>query len=219
MGKLRLTSANLEFLKRQLQRECPGIRSAHRTEALAAACGFRTFASLLAELRTTGSAGPIVAIDGARWTARLAQLGYADVMDDRLKALLLSQQLPNPCWTAFRAHDRVVAKSWFYKCKAEHLPYVTIELARKHATLEWDCITLDTTIDQEIRDDESGAIVKALFAAFQRRSTRSGARPEFCGSAFVGSIEGLQPDVARMLAGEFFMALYQASRPSALAAA
>lgn len=219
MGKLRLTSTNLEFMKRLLQSEHPRIRSAHRTEALAAACGFRTYASLLAEIRSSGSVSPIVDIDGARWTARLAQLGYGIVMEDRLKALLLLQQLPNPCWKAFRAHDRVVAKSWFYSCKAENLPYVTIELARNLATLEWDCITLDTKIDQGIRDDESGTIVKALFAAFQRCSAGSGSRPKFCGSAFVGSIESLQPDVARLLAGEFFMALYQASRPSDLVAA
>lgn len=220
MAALRLTSANLEFLKRQLGLDYPEIGSAHRTEALAVACGYRTYASQLAELRADSATSPIIKVDGQRWSARLAELGYQSVPDDRLTASIHAPQIPDPCWVEFPSRDRTVARRWFYRCKADNLPYVTIEMARKYATLEWDCITLDSDIDRQIRDDESGAIVKELSTTFRRCSAGSGAKPYFFGSAFVGSIKGVRPDVARTLADEFFTVLYQASRlSSALAAA
>ena len=220
MVNLRLTPPNLEFLKRRLQRLYPGVKAAHRTEALAAASGYRTYASLLSELRGTPREGhPLLEIDGARWSTRLAELGYTGLADNQLIAMLLSQELPDPCWMELTAEKQEVARSWFYRCKAEALPYVTLELARKYAKLEWDCITLDSANESHTVNDESGAIVRGLFATFQSSSAGSGARPDFLGSAFVGSIEGLQPDVARILAGEFFKALYQASRTSSRTAA
>lgn len=114
---------------------------------------------------------------------------------------------------------RLSAREIVRCCRNANLPYITIEMARKYATLEWDCITLDRACEDNIREDERHKIVDSLFATFQRRSAGSGAKPYFFGSAFVGSIEGLRPDIAEFLADDFFMILYQASRSSGLAAA
>lgn len=219
MAVLRLTSANLEFLKRQLRQDHPEIGSAHRTEALAAACSFRTYASQLAAVRSSAARPEVIAVDGQRWIARLAEFGYGHAQDDRLILSLRSQLLPDPCWVLVSARDRALGERWFKRCKSANLPYVTIEPARKYATLEWDCITLDTSCEDGIREDHGRRIVSGLFAAFQRHSAGSGAKPYFFGSAFVGSIKGLRPDIARTLADEFFTTLYRASPPIGLAAA
>lgn len=219
MVVLRLTSANLDFAKRQLRQDYPEIGSAHRTEAFAAACGYRTYASQLAALRASAASPQVIAVDGQRWSARLAELGSANVPDDLLVLCLRSQQLPDPCWVNVSARDRAVGEHWFKRCRSANLPYVTIEMARKYATLEWDCITLDTSCEDTIREDRSRQIVSGLFATFQRRSAGSGAKPYFLGSAFVGSIKGLRPDIAQTLADEFFAVLYQASRLDTLAVA
>jgi len=219
MAVLRLTSGNLEFLKRQLRQDYPDIGSVHRTEALAAACGYRTYAGLLAELPAKANASPAIRVDSTGWSARLLKFGYGSVPGDRLAACLRSPQIPDPCWVESRTRERSAGERWFYRCRAESLPYATIEMARKYATLEWDCITVDAEHDGQVREDKGRPIVNRLFATFQRCSAGSGAKPYFCGSAFTGSIKGLRPDVAQSLADEFFVVLYQASRPSALAAA
>ncbi len=219
MALLRPTPANIEFFKRQLRQDYPQIGSAHRAEAFAAACGFRTYASLLAALRVSEASTKVIRMDEQRWSARLAELGYKGKPDDRLKVCLRSLQLPDPCWMTICARYRTVGERWFRRCRSENLPYITVQTARKYATLEWDCITLDTECDGDIREDHSRKIVDRLSATFQRRSAGSGAKPYFSGSAFVGSIKDLRPDIADLLADEFFMILYQASRPSGLAAA
>jgi hypothetical protein len=46
-----------------------------------------------------------------------------------------------------------------------------------------------------------------MFARFQSRAQHAPGKPEFFGSAFVGSIDRLLPDTARDLADDFFMML------------
>lgn len=219
MAILRLTSANLEFLKCQLRLDYPEIGSAHRTEALAAACGYRTYASQLAALRAGIASPTIVRVNEQRWSARLEELGYQRVSGDLLTTSIHAPQIPEPCWVKFQLQDRAVARDWFYRCKGDNLPFVTIEIARNRATLEWDCITLNPSCEEAIRQDHGRRIVSVLFETFQRHSAGGGAKPYFFGSSFVGSIKGLRPDIAPTLADEFLTALYRASRPTGLVAA
>lgn len=219
MAVLRLTSANLEFLKRELRLGYADIGSAHRVEGLAAACRYRSHAGQLAALRGEADALPVITIDAGRWVKRLAELGYASVPGDWLQVCVRSPQMPDPCRVEFHMRERGISERWFYRCRAESLPYITIEMARKYATLEWDCITVNSEHDALVREDSGHSIVDRLFATFQRISAGSGAKPYFCGTAFVGSIKSLRPDIAQTLADEFFVALYQASRPDTLAAA
>lgn len=219
MAMLRLTPANLEFAKRQLRHGYPEISSAHRTEAFAAACGYRTYAAQLADLGTNGKHPPVIRMDGQGWTRRLTELGYGKLRDDGLATCFGLHDLPDPCWVIFSAQDHAPRTRWFYRSKKDNLPYITIKVTGRSATLEWDCVSLDTAADRKIQDDRSGAIAKTFFDIFQRASTGSGARPYFFGSAFVGSIKGLRPDIAQTLADVFFLALYQATRPSGLVAA
>ncbi len=215
MASLRIASSNLNFLKRWLRLHYREIRSGHRTEALAAACGYQKCASLLAELHDARAAPQIAIMNGGRWSERLAELGYPGVQNDLMLALICPQQLPDPCWIALRGRENSAAATWFYRCKAEDLPYITIKFTPKYATLEWDCITLDATNDGPIRHDMSGGIVKELFANFQQLSSPAKAKPYFCGTAFTGSIDGLDPEVAHQLADQFFGALYKASHARA----
>lgn len=216
---LRLSSANLIVVKRQMGRFHSAIGSAHRTEALAAACGYRTYAAMLADMRASMSTPPLVKVVEQRWAAKLLEYEYSCVPDVLLTTDFRFQKFPDPCWVEFHSKDRAIARRWFHRSKAEKLPYVTIETKHKYADLDWDCITIEPALDDLIRGDTSGALARRLFSVFQRSSAGSGAKPFFSGSAFVGSIRGLQPDVARMLADEFALILNQEIRPSILVAA
>lgn len=84
MAAIALSELSLAALKKAL-RTCyqnyEGMRSSHLSEALAAAVGRRTHASLLAELPAFQADPPIELLDDNRFTHRLRELGY-EVEDD-----------------------------------------------------------------------------------------------------------------------------------------
>lgn len=75
MASVSLTDDGLRAVKRALVSRFPDDKSAHLTEALAAACGFRTHASLLAAVRETDADDPdFVLLDEAAFLARRQEL-------------------------------------------------------------------------------------------------------------------------------------------------
>ncbi len=75
MASVSLTDDGLRAVKRALVSRFPDDKSSHLTEALAAACGFRTHASLLAAVRDTDPEDPnFVLLDEAAFLARRADL-------------------------------------------------------------------------------------------------------------------------------------------------
>ncbi|MEA3387878.1 MAG: hypothetical protein U9R64_01190, partial [Pseudomonadota bacterium] len=75
MASVSLTDDGLRAVKRALVSRFPDDKSSHLTEALAAACGFRTHASLLAAVRDTDPQDPnFVLLDEAAFLARRADL-------------------------------------------------------------------------------------------------------------------------------------------------
>jgi hypothetical protein len=76
MTALVLTDSNLARLKKVLRERLPTIKSAHLTEALAAASGFRTHAALLTRLGSAEESWPdVVILDAQAFATRLNELG------------------------------------------------------------------------------------------------------------------------------------------------
>lgn len=76
MASIPLSESALIALKKVLREHFPAVRSAHMTEAMAVALGFRTHAALQAALQAQGSDLIIGFMDGARFNIRLRELGY-----------------------------------------------------------------------------------------------------------------------------------------------
>ena len=76
MAAIALTEQDLFELKKALIKAKPGVRSSHLTEAVAAALGFRTNASLRADLSAFHVDPPIVLLDDKSFDRRLQELGY-----------------------------------------------------------------------------------------------------------------------------------------------
>lgn len=76
MAALCITPAALSFFKKYLRRHYPDIRSAHLSEAIAAALGFNTHAAFLTAMDDLAESGAVAALDDARFQARLADCGY-----------------------------------------------------------------------------------------------------------------------------------------------
>jgi hypothetical protein len=217
MAALRLTPANLTVVKRTLRRELPSIKSTHLTEAIAAALGFRTHAALLTAVERAGPGSePIANFDAARATERLSELSYTASVAALTTAVAKRSELPDPCWRQSHGNDSVTQNAWFHECKGLRLPYVVVKVARKYATLEWDCITVDANCDESVRGDKSRELVSEMFSLFQQHCVAETGQPMFEGSAFVGSIERLLPETACALADEFFGRLYRATRAKSI---
>ncbi len=217
MAALRLTPANLKVVKRTLRGEFPSIKSTHLTETIAAALGFRTHAALLTVVEQAGPGSePIANFDAVRATKRLLELSCTAPVDFLTAAVAERIELPDPCWRQMRSDDSETQKDWFYECKRLGLPYLVIKIARKYATLEWDCITVDASCDESVRRDRSMEFVREMFSVFQQHCVAETGRPIFEGSAFLGSIERLLPETACALADEFFGRLYRATRAKSI---
>ena len=84
MPSIPLSEASLFSLKKSLRAELPDCRSSHLSEAMAAALGFRTSASLLTEVGMQANDPPIVLLDDLRFEARLKDFGYS-IADDQFR--------------------------------------------------------------------------------------------------------------------------------------
>ncbi len=212
MAVLRLTSANLSFVKRLLRAAFPNVKSAHLTEGLAAAFGENTHAALLARMSSQAQAEP-VQLDWNLWRRRLAELGYPSISDEPLVSIMRHDEIPDPCWRVIGKRDLPAINAWFYRCRRDDIPDIYVSIARKYARLEWDCISTNGNGDNGVTGKGSNELVEAMFASFQRLAKHDNGKSIFDGSAFVGSIEGLAPSTAFALADIFFVTLFHATRP------
>lgn len=100
MTAIALAEQSLAELKKSLRKDLTHIRSSHLSEALAVALGFRTHASLLAELPEQADDPAILLLSNERFEARLREFGYHVADDDfRFEWLLdckaLIETMPN----------------------------------------------------------------------------------------------------------------------------
>lgn len=207
MAVLRLTSANLSFMKRSLRATFPNLKSSHLTEALAAAIGENTNAALLARMSSLAEAEP-VQLDGDRWRRRLAELGYPSISEQPLATFVRHNELPDPCWRVIHKGDLPTINAWYYQCRRDDIPNIYVSIARKYARLEWDCISTEGSGDKGVSDE----LGRAMFASFQRFAIHDSGKPKCDGSSFVGTIEGLEPSTAVAIADTFFVTLFHATR-------
>lgn len=213
MAVLRLTSANLSFVKRSLRAAFPNVKSAHLTEGLAAAVGENTHAALLARMSSQTQAEP-VQLDRDRWRRRLAELGYPGVSGEPLMPIVRHDELPDPCWRVIGKRDLPAINAWFYQCRRDDIPDIYVSIARKYARLEWDCISTNGNGDNGVTGKGSNELGRTMFASFQRLAIHDCGKPMYQGSPFVGTIEGLDSSTAFAIADTFFVTLFRATRPA-----
>lgn len=210
MTAIFLTEANLTYLKHGLRLGYPHVGASHRLEALAAALSFRTYAALKAALAARVNGGPaLVSGDPGRFAERLEELGYPGADAVALPTLLREPELPDPTWRVLPNRDIAAQNRWFRQCERRNVPYVWIELRRKYAKLNWDCVCVQMERLDYLHDSRGKALLDALYDRFCQLAHPDPGKSEFHGSAFVGSVDRLLPDIARDLADEFFMLLYR----------
>jgi len=209
MVGLLLSPNNLRFVKRSLQREFPDVQSAHRTEAFAAAAGYRTHAALLADQKQSEGMNPkVILIDSNQFLGRLHELGHETADMRALVDILRSSGMPEPLWREYRNGDLAENDRWFRECKRRGIPNIYIQKRRRYVKLSWDCISIDPSDEKHVRDKQGTALVDEMFRRFQSLAQPDPGKCEFFGSAFVGSVDRLLPEVARNIADEFFILLY-----------
>jgi hypothetical protein len=213
MTLLILTQPNVDAVKMALRRSIPGIRSAHLTEALAAALGFKTNAALRATIAQEKDRPPmLVEAEPKRFTIRLAELGHASLPTTFFIAAMRQEGLAATPYAWLQNGDRVASNEHISACEMGNRPTVIVKMARQYAALEWDCITIDPQCDEHVSGPRSSHLVDTMFKHFQRRAKGAPGNPLFCGSAFTGSITKLLPETAKKLAEDYFRLLYMPLR-------
>ena len=213
MALLLLTDDNLHATKSGLRLALPDVNSAHLTEALAAACGYRTHAALRADLKTSALQPPLARLDATRFRMRLSELGYAEYQANDL-ARIVRSDLPDPIWRMFPQRDRLANNDWYRQCQRRNIPDIHLHVGRKYWRLNWDCISTDKTYDERVHGPAGDALVRVMFMRFQDRAKLNPGEAMFEGSAFVGRIERLLPEIACDLADDFFAMFYSPKGPA-----
>jgi len=173
-----LTDDNIDAAKAALRTRLPAVRSAHLTEALAAGLGFQTHAALRAVLASEGSKPPaVVDATSSQFTARLPELGYADVPTPPFEDAITEKILGDTPYTFFKRGDRAANDRHFHACQARNRPMIMVRMARQYAELEWDCITIDSDCDehvQRVRQQQARAHhVRRVSVTRQRRARQA----------------------------------------------
>lgn len=218
MSIMLLTEDNLRSAKAALRTTLPRIRSAHLSEALAAALGFRTHAALLSAVRCEVQLPPeLVDVDEFAFRRRLKELDCEDVDAFTLIDLARSELLPVRAYAEFRDGDSSSNDAHYHVCSRLGLPMVTVRRNRVYARVDWDCITLSPNDDDYLFEGERGHVLgRALFTRFQQLACGSQGNPLFTGTPFTGWVTGAMPATARSIAEHIFGMLYQPMREQAL---
>ncbi len=209
MTLVRLTDDNLTYLKRFLREAHPTARPSHIAEALARAFGRATYAAVLADVKAQSlSEAHLARFDGNAFARRLEVLSETSVAPFPLGR----PNLPDPCWMEFAERNLQANNAWYAICRAENLPNVCIRVRRKYAEFAWDCISLDPRYEHATHGKSGSALGKSMFDLFQSRARGRPGKPIYFGSAFVGTVDPLDLDVARLLADDYFELLYEVTR-------
>lgn len=204
-----LTPDNCAFVKNALRKRLDHVKSAHLTEALASAFGFRTHAALLAAMGAWDSKRPsLISVVPSHLRSRLQELGYAPVDPAVLIEVLRAPEIPFGTWREFRNIDVATNNLWYRECEQRNIPNVYIQLRAKYAEVNWDCISIDQRDESHVRGEAASALVNEMFKRYQALARGNPAKSIFSGSAFVGSVDRLSPAIARDIADDFFMRLY-----------
>lgn len=216
MAILLPTSENIRLLKATLMRDFE-MRSAHASEAIAALIGFRSNAAYL----TTSNHLPDVTVyevDFDAFEERSVHLGYDRASSEFLRFLFKGIPWPNPAWKMIDKRDSAARDAWFYECQRRKIPFLHVAKARKHFSVHWDHISLDSDYDRMIRQSADGEMARVLFRTYQLIASGLEPKSFFDGGALVGDVTGLSESSARQIANAFALLLFPGNVQSALAA-
>lgn len=207
-----LTEENCTAAKAALHDALPAIRSSHLAEAMAAGLGYRTHAALRSDMKAhIGLHPPLADGDDMRFVARLEELGYRKRVPSHFENAFSAEILPDIPYVFATKYHRAAADGRHFICRERGWPMMAVKMARHYATLEWDCITIDTSEEAHVQGREADDVnlVRRMYDLFQERVKGGPGNPYFYGSAFVGDIKKLVPNTARQLAEDYFRLLYQ----------
>lgn len=205
-----LTSENIDFTKCVLRSTLQGCKSSHLSEAVAAALGFRTNAALLKNLYEAQYPRPLLCkVSSKRFGNRLRELGSPIEDCSTLDKIVRSSDLPLRAWIDSREMDRYKRDQWFRECTDRDIPYVHVVQYEKYATLNWDCVSIQSREGEaHVREELGRLMLDILWTQCQSIAKCQTAKWEFFGSAFVGTVKGLGPAIAHLMADAFFYELY-----------
>lgn len=206
MTAVLITEDNLAHIKGNLRQHFDKqVKSAHLTEAIAAALGRRTHAALLTDLPLPSARPKAALFDEGAFSSRLATLGYAEVlMPEALWETAAMNDLPGAVIKEFSDDDKRGADRWFVECERRNIPWVRVMTKRKYAKVEWDHWSLESDLDEKMRArfSEACSVVDVIFKRHRVQRSRSNPHP------MVGSFEHIPLLAARQAAGEMFVMMY-----------
>jgi hypothetical protein len=206
MTAVLVTEDNLAHIKGNLRNHFgKQVKSAHLTEAIAAALGRRTHAALLTDLPLPSARLKAVLFDDGAFATRLAALGYTDLpMPDTLWETAVMNDLPKAAIKEFPDDDKRSADRWFVECERRNIPWVRVMTKRKYAKVEWDHWSLESDLDEKMRArfSEACSVVDDIFKRHRVQRSRPNPHP------MVGSFEHIPMPAARQAAGEMFLLMY-----------
>lgn len=206
MTAVLITEDNLAHIKITLRHHFgKQVKSAHITEAIAAALGRRTHAALLTDLPLPSVRPKAVLFDDGAFATRLAALGYTDLpLSESLWEAAVLNDLPEAALKEFPDNDKQGADRWFKECERRNIPWVRVMTKRKYATVEWDHWSLESDLDEKMRArfSEACRVVDDIFKRHRVQRSRANPHP------MVGSFEHIPVLAARQAAGEMFVLMY-----------
>lgn len=210
MPAILLTEDNLRFAKSALRERLPLVKSAHLTEVFAASVYYKTNAALRAALAEPVSAWPRFAyFNAGKFNDRLNELGYASASETTVAEVARSAEMPMKPWIELTNNDVRAINRWFRVCTRWDVPLVYLETRRKYAKLTWDCITVQSkSIDASLQGESGRRLGGIMFRAFQHLAKLDSPRAEFFGKPFVGTIDRLSFETARIIADAYCAILY-----------
>ena len=210
------TVNNIRFLKALLMRDW-GMRSGHSSEVIAALCGFRSHAALLA-VRSRMPDHTIYDADFDAFEARAIGLEYDRNSVEYLRLIFTSLDWPEPVWRLMKNNAVNMRNAWFYECERRGVPFIVISKAAKYYTVTWDHVSAPSEYDALLRQTPQRNLGRTLFRTYQ--SIARGLEPKsfFEGSDAVGKVTGLSASSARQIANAFAMLLYPGNLKMANAA-
>ncbi len=196
---------NFAILKQATRSNIPDAQSSHITESIAYACGYKTHAALLADVKATG-AQRLVRIDKNRFGERLVELEPHCANPCKALDFPRSGQFPRPIWRATNYQEKEIRNNWFNQCRQNEIPFVNVIIGRKYAKVAWDCVSLDPKHDDAINGKNSRNLLDKMYNRFQVLANSK--KAFFHGTAFVGSIVLLPPEAAFKISDKIFVLLY-----------
>ena len=201
MAIIRITERNLRFLKTLLMSDFE-MKSGHCDEAIAAMCGFKTYASMRHAIKS-GETRTAIEVSFDEFEGRCSKFSYDRNSSEYLKLIFSNLAWPNLPWINYKSNDNFTSDDWYYNCQEAEFPFIRIQVRRKYRTLEWDCITLTSESDQHTQHDAGDDLVHQMHSAYQLVCRGVDRKSVFDGKAFCGEITGLSESSARQLANLF----------------